>query len=251
MGPILAAQEQARRARSRRGKKPPGSTLAGLLRHGDRPRAPLPGLRPADRLQGRDGREQARRQGDRRVHATRSATTSSRGTRSSGPGAEVRARVDCGEARLAYVLLRDVVHVFYETVLFRWPFLQLNRPVTRRPPSRPLVPTDLTTATRRPARRPLAPETPPCSSRRKPPRWPPASLAALVRRDLGPGRRAGRAAADAPRRSSSTSGHGRLDREVRRRRPAARASSRRSSSRSACRSTRAGRSATSTTRSPS
>ena len=39
------------------------------------------------------------------------------------PGAEVRARVDCGEARLAYVLLRDVVHFFYETVLFRWPFL--------------------------------------------------------------------------------------------------------------------------------
>jgi multidrug efflux pump subunit AcrA (membrane-fusion protein) len=40
------------------------------------------------------------------------------------PGAEVRARIDCGQARLAYVLLRDVVHVFYETVLFRWPFLQ-------------------------------------------------------------------------------------------------------------------------------
>jgi hypothetical protein len=40
------------------------------------------------------------------------------------PGSEVRARVDCGEARLAYVLLRDVVHVFYETVLFRWPFLR-------------------------------------------------------------------------------------------------------------------------------
>lgn len=40
------------------------------------------------------------------------------------PGAEVRARVDCGEARLAYVLLRDVVHVWYETVLFRWPFLR-------------------------------------------------------------------------------------------------------------------------------
>jgi multidrug efflux pump subunit AcrA (membrane-fusion protein) len=39
------------------------------------------------------------------------------------PGAEVRARIDCGDARLAYVLLRDVVHVFYETVLFRWPFL--------------------------------------------------------------------------------------------------------------------------------
>ncbi len=40
------------------------------------------------------------------------------------PGAEVRARIDCGEARLAYVMLRDVVHVFYETVLFRWPFLR-------------------------------------------------------------------------------------------------------------------------------
>jgi len=40
------------------------------------------------------------------------------------PGAEVRARVYCGDARLAYVLLRDVVHVFYETVLFRWPFLR-------------------------------------------------------------------------------------------------------------------------------
>ena len=40
------------------------------------------------------------------------------------PGAEVRARIDCGQARLAYVLLRDVVHVFYETVLFRWPFLR-------------------------------------------------------------------------------------------------------------------------------
>ena len=40
------------------------------------------------------------------------------------PGAEVRARVKCGEARLAYVLLRDVVQVFYETILFRWPFLR-------------------------------------------------------------------------------------------------------------------------------
>ena len=38
-------------------------------------------------------------------------------------GAEVRARIDCGEAKLAYVLLRDVVQVFYESVLFRWPFL--------------------------------------------------------------------------------------------------------------------------------
>ncbi|WZO99575.1 biotin/lipoyl-binding protein [Isosphaeraceae bacterium EP7] len=40
------------------------------------------------------------------------------------PGAEVRARVECGKARLAYVLLRDVVQVYYESVLFRWPFLR-------------------------------------------------------------------------------------------------------------------------------
>jgi len=40
------------------------------------------------------------------------------------PGSEVRARVDCGKARLAYVLLRDVVQFFYESVLFRWPFLR-------------------------------------------------------------------------------------------------------------------------------
>ncbi|MDX2039161.1 MAG: biotin/lipoyl-binding protein [Isosphaeraceae bacterium] len=39
------------------------------------------------------------------------------------PGAEVRARIECGEARLAYVIFRDVVHFFYETVLFRWPFI--------------------------------------------------------------------------------------------------------------------------------
>lgn len=38
-------------------------------------------------------------------------------------GAEVRARVECGEARLAYVLFRDVINAFHETVLFRWPFL--------------------------------------------------------------------------------------------------------------------------------
>ncbi len=40
------------------------------------------------------------------------------------PGAEVRARVKCGEAKLAYVMLRDVIQVWYETVLFRWPFLR-------------------------------------------------------------------------------------------------------------------------------
>ena len=39
------------------------------------------------------------------------------------PGAGVRAGIKCGKARLAYCLFRDVVHLWYETVLFRWPFL--------------------------------------------------------------------------------------------------------------------------------
>jgi len=39
------------------------------------------------------------------------------------PGAEVRARVDCGKTNLAYYLLRKPIQVFYESVLFRWPFL--------------------------------------------------------------------------------------------------------------------------------
>jgi multidrug efflux pump subunit AcrA (membrane-fusion protein) len=38
-------------------------------------------------------------------------------------GAEVRARIECGDARLAYVLFRDVINAFHETVLFRWPFM--------------------------------------------------------------------------------------------------------------------------------
>jgi HlyD family secretion protein len=40
------------------------------------------------------------------------------------PGEEVRARVDCGRTNLAYYLLRKPIQVFYESVLFRWPFLQ-------------------------------------------------------------------------------------------------------------------------------
>lgn len=40
------------------------------------------------------------------------------------PGAEVRARIKCGDARLAYVLMRDVVHFWHENVTFRWPFIR-------------------------------------------------------------------------------------------------------------------------------
>ncbi len=40
------------------------------------------------------------------------------------PGAEVRARVNCGSTNLAYYLLRKPIQVIYESILFRWPFLQ-------------------------------------------------------------------------------------------------------------------------------
>ncbi len=40
------------------------------------------------------------------------------------PGSEVRARIYCGRTNLAYYLLRKPIQVFYETVAFRWPFLQ-------------------------------------------------------------------------------------------------------------------------------
>jgi multidrug efflux pump subunit AcrA (membrane-fusion protein) len=39
------------------------------------------------------------------------------------PGAEVRARVDCGKTSLAYFLFRKPLQVLYESVLFRWPFM--------------------------------------------------------------------------------------------------------------------------------
>jgi len=40
------------------------------------------------------------------------------------PGAEVRAKVDCGRTNLSYYMLRKVVQVWYESVMFRWPFLR-------------------------------------------------------------------------------------------------------------------------------
>jgi hypothetical protein len=40
------------------------------------------------------------------------------------PGSEVRAKIDCGPTNLAYYYLRKPIQVIYESVLFRWPFLQ-------------------------------------------------------------------------------------------------------------------------------
>jgi hypothetical protein len=39
------------------------------------------------------------------------------------PGAEVRAMINCGDARLAYALFRDVVAFYHENLTFRWPWI--------------------------------------------------------------------------------------------------------------------------------
>lgn len=40
------------------------------------------------------------------------------------PGAEVRARINCGDTQLAYAMLRDVVQFWHENVTFRWPWIR-------------------------------------------------------------------------------------------------------------------------------
>jgi len=122
MGPILAARSKLDAA-IKRGDKPAGSKLQGYFVTATDPEHRYPGYveRIASKAELVEQKhvvkvtfkfsDEVRKDFLRRNQALR-------------PGAEVRARVDCGDARLAYVLLRDVVHVFYETVLFRWPFLR-------------------------------------------------------------------------------------------------------------------------------
>ncbi len=119
IGPVLRAQSKLKRE-IKEGKKKVGTTLFGLLRDGDRSRASLPRLCETDWLVGRDGREQAR-QGDGRVQR--------RGPRDFLPNQELRPCRGAGANRLVATL--DSLtscprrrHVFYETVLFRWPFLR-------------------------------------------------------------------------------------------------------------------------------
>jgi len=122
MGPILDAQSRLRKEVAA-GTKPPGSTLEAYFVTATDPEHRYPGF---VRLVG------ARAETVETKHVVKVTVGFTEKVRadfltrnqSLRPGSEVRARVQCGEARLAYVLLRDVVHVFYETVLFRWPFLK-------------------------------------------------------------------------------------------------------------------------------
>ncbi|MFO0950891.1 MAG: biotin/lipoyl-binding protein [Isosphaeraceae bacterium] len=121
MGPVLRAQNKLDEE-IRAGKKKPGSALSAYF---------VTALNPEHKYMGYVRRIASRAETVEQKHVVKVTVGFSEEVRKDflsrnqelRPGSEVRARIDCGEARLAYVLLRDVVHVFYETVLFRWPFL--------------------------------------------------------------------------------------------------------------------------------
>lgn len=121
MAPILAAQRQLE-ADIKAGTKPPLSKLSAYFVTATDPEHRYPGYVR------RIGSKAELVEGNHVVKLTVGFSDEVRNdflsrNQALRPGAEVRARVECGQARLAYVLMRDVVHVFYETVLFRWPFL--------------------------------------------------------------------------------------------------------------------------------
>jgi multidrug efflux pump subunit AcrA (membrane-fusion protein) len=121
MEPILEARSKLKAAIAA-GKKPADSRLEAYFVTATDPEHRYPGyvLRIASKAETTEGKHNVKVTVgfDDKVRADFLSRN-----RSFRPGAEVRARIRCGEARLAYVLLRDVVQVFYETVLFRWPFL--------------------------------------------------------------------------------------------------------------------------------
>lgn len=122
MGPVLEARRRLEED-IKAGKKPPGTALSAYFVTATDPEHRYTGYvrRIASKAETVEGKhvvkvtvgfsEDVRKDFMSRNQALR-------------PGAGVSARIDCGQARLAYVLFRDVIHVFYESVLFRWPFLK-------------------------------------------------------------------------------------------------------------------------------
>jgi multidrug efflux pump subunit AcrA (membrane-fusion protein) len=121
MGPVLRAQDELEE-QIKAGKKPVGSRLSAYFVTATDPEHRYPGyvIRIASKADLVEQKHVVKVTVGFSEAVQKDFLTRNQEFR---PGAEVRARVDCGKARLAYVLLRDVVHVFYETVLFRWPFL--------------------------------------------------------------------------------------------------------------------------------
>jgi multidrug efflux pump subunit AcrA (membrane-fusion protein) len=121
MGPVLAAQSKLQ-AEIASGKKQPGAALQAYF---------VTATDPEHRYQGYIRRIAAKAETVEQKHVVKVTVGFDESVRRDflsrnqdlRPGAEVRARVDCGDARLAYVLLRKLVQVWYESVMFRWPFL--------------------------------------------------------------------------------------------------------------------------------
>jgi hypothetical protein len=122
MGPVLAARSKLERD-IKEGKKPIGSRLSAYFVTATDPEHRYPGFvtRIASKAELVETKHVVKVTVGFSPDVQKDFLSRNQALR---PGAEVRARVDCGKARLAYVMLRDVVHVFYETVLFRWPFLR-------------------------------------------------------------------------------------------------------------------------------
>jgi multidrug efflux pump subunit AcrA (membrane-fusion protein) len=122
MGPVLAAQSQLK-ADIAAGRKQPGAALSAYF---------VTATDPEHRYPGYVRRIASKAETVEQKHVVKVTVGFDETVRKDflsrnqelRPGAEVRARVDCGEARLSYVLLRKVVQVWYESVLFRWPFLR-------------------------------------------------------------------------------------------------------------------------------
>ena len=122
MGPVLAAQSKLQ-ADIAAGRKPPGTPLQAYFVVATQTEHRYPGYvrRIAAKAETVEQKHEVKVTVGFDEAVRRDILSRNQGLH---PGAEVRARIDCGEARLAYVLLRKVVQVWYESVLFRWPFLQ-------------------------------------------------------------------------------------------------------------------------------
>ena len=129
MGPILAAQSQLE-ADIKAGRKKPGTTLPAYFVTMTDPEHRYHGyvIRIAPNAETMAESEQYKNRHVVKVTVGFSETVrqdylARNQIKEMRPGAEVRARVDCGRTNLAYYLLRKPIQVFYESVLFRWPFL--------------------------------------------------------------------------------------------------------------------------------
>jgi biotin carboxyl carrier protein len=122
MGPVLAAKSKLQEDIAS-GKKQPGEALKAYW---------ITATDPDHKYEGYVRRIASRAEMDDQKHVDRVTVGFDEAVRREylsinqtlKPGSEVRARIDCGKTRLSYYLLRKVVQVWYESVMFRWPFLR-------------------------------------------------------------------------------------------------------------------------------